>query len=112
MENYSGIFWTLLVVIIGIISVSGNKNSSQGTTTPPRQNREQNRSLPPPERGQRRISRSLPRVEVMTSKSISIYDYPKCPICRSRNLHGEEQTVFAVGNSFKCTRGHLFTGRD
>ena len=110
MESYAGILWIIFVIIIAIICI-GDKKYGKPTRRepPPTQNRTQNRTLsrpvPPPEIVQRR---SVPEVEIVTGVPRSIYDFPKCPICRSRNLRGEAQTIFSSGNGFKCHRGHTF----
>lgn len=40
-----------------------------------------------------------------------IYDYPKCPIDRKRNLPGEPQQIFWLAGErcYCCTNGHRFT---
>ncbi len=112
MESYAGILWTIFVIIIAIICIGDKKYGKPTRTQPPEtqnraQNRTQSRPVPPPEIVQRRSVPSVPEVEI-TDRKLSIYDYPKCPICRSRNLRGEAQTVFSAGGGFKCHRGHTF----
>lgn len=45
---------------------------------------------------------------------VHIWDYPKCPIDRSRNEPGKPQAIFRdVGNRcYFCRHGHRFTGRE
>lgn len=54
----------------------------------------------------------LPRNRV--SVNPRIYDYPKCPACRKRNVRGNPQQVFweASKKRFRCTLGHYFTGKE
>ena len=108
MENYSGIFWTLLVIIIAIISIIPKKNDPPSQTQTHRDiNITQKKSPPPPERVERAPGCSAPEVTVV-NRARSIYDYPKCPACRMRNLRGESQKVFCEGNGYRCVRGHRF----
>ena len=77
-----------------------------------------------------RIPPPLPRnnvIPVMTSggqraglpqgngcRTISIYDFPKCPTCRKRNIKGHPQEVFfnTKRRCYYCRSNHYFSGRD
>lgn len=51
---------------------------------------------------------------IMAPAGQTIYDFPKCYICRQRNYRGEQQKVFWDGahNCYRCSRGHTFTGKE
>ena len=51
---------------------------------------------------------------IMAPTGQTIYDFPKCYICRQRNYRGEQQRVFwdSAHNYYRCSRGHTFTGKE
>lgn len=66
--------------------------------------------LPPPATGTQ-IS-GLPMAG--NARRSSVYDFPKCPICRKRNIKGKPQEVFwsPQRRMYYCNGKHSFTGRD
>lgn len=73
------------------------------------------RSLANPARKEYVPPRGTPPLPVnRVSVNSRIYDYPKCPICRIRNIRGESQNVFwkPTQKKYCCTNGHYFAGKE
>ena len=80
------------------------------STSTPMQTPQSRRPLPP--RPAYSKSKSAPLSGSAGTKKIT--DYPKCLFCHTRNINGQPQTVFwdAEQRTFKCRRGHKFTGKE
>lgn len=60
-------------------------------------------------------SQHLPQPILLREATDShIYNYPKCPYHRIRNIPGQRQMIFWDGTNkvFRCCKGHDFTGRE
>ena len=59
-----------------------------------------------------RTASGLPRSSSI--RRITIYDFPKCPTCRKRNLVGKPQEVYwsSQRKMYYCKGKHYFTGKE
>lgn len=102
----------ILIVLIGMTlflfspAPPPPSNQTSRTSAPvPRQ-----RPAPPPlpaQQERRRPAPALPAQPPQISRT-NIYHYPKCPMCRLRNVRGKPQQVFACPEGFRCRSGHYF----
>ena len=115
---------TVLIIIGALLAISAicylvskfvgtpNQNTSSSTVqmpaahTPP--------PLPQPRQSIRQCFRPVQTSSAQAPAGQTIYDFPKCYICRQRNYPGEQQLVFWDGtrNCYRCSRGHNFTGKE
>lgn len=121
MEDFSGIIGIILIIIAAVISSRKKKNNAQVPPPAPRPDTSTvststgstARRTPAPPRPSN-TSPSVPTPVYVGHRVSGIYDYPKCPVCRSRNIRGEERKVFFSPETggYRCMRNHYFTGKE
>lgn len=92
----------------------GTQNSGANAVSHGSQTVRPNSSLPPIRSGtpQRPAVRAVqqPRLPSYQASVKSIYEFPHCPKCWSKNRQGEAQAVFWLADAgcYRCARGHRF----
>ena len=106
----------ILSLIVIFISIKSLFTPSKPTNRSAVQHRTQTQSAPhraaplPPSVAKSGPAAHIPprSPQLPASSRGSIYDFPKCPVCRVRNSRTSDQAVFSTPTGFRCRSGHEF----